>query len=186
MKNPNDEKDENPFRYIILYNEIRENLGNEINFFLYIIDKKERNEAVDYILKNNLSNYFKKIDYNYKEEFKKISNNYYIVRCCNASLVENFITKIEQNKSNVCSINVDLKTKNNELNIKKNQNTNLEENLYYNNIQGINNFNQNNFQNIKMSMNIMNNMNMDFNNMNFNLLNNNNGQNLFVENSYKK
>ena len=36
MKNPNDENDENPFRYIILYNEIKENIGNEIDFFLYI------------------------------------------------------------------------------------------------------------------------------------------------------
>jgi hypothetical protein len=36
MKNPGDTKDESPFRYIILYNEIKENKGNEIDYFLYI------------------------------------------------------------------------------------------------------------------------------------------------------
>ena len=39
MKNPNDQKDENPYRYIIIYSEIKENKGNEIDFFLYIKDK---------------------------------------------------------------------------------------------------------------------------------------------------
>ena len=33
MKNPNDTEDKNPFRYIILYKEIKENKGNEIDFF---------------------------------------------------------------------------------------------------------------------------------------------------------
>ena len=36
MKNPGDKKDQNPFRYIILYNELIENKGNEIDFFLYV------------------------------------------------------------------------------------------------------------------------------------------------------
>ena len=36
MRDPRDKKDENPFRYIILYNEIKENKGNEIDFFLFI------------------------------------------------------------------------------------------------------------------------------------------------------
>ena len=52
-KNPGDTRDEKPYRYIILYNEIKENKGNEINFFLYINDKTQRNLAVNYILKNN-------------------------------------------------------------------------------------------------------------------------------------
>ena len=198
MKNPNDEKDENPFRYIILYNEIKENTGNEINFFLYIKDKNERNEAVNYILKNNLSNYFKKIDYNYKEDHKKISNNYIIVRCCDASLVEKSFSKIEQNKNNELStqnknlsLNIEQKPKSNELNIKNSQNENLENNFFSNNMQKINNFDGNNFQNFNISMNLMNNMNMDFNNMNLNmnnLMNNNNhnSQNLLEENKYLK
>ena len=66
MKNPGDIKDENPFRFIILYNEIKENKGNEIDYFLYIKDRHKRNEAVNFILKNNLWNYFQKIKYNYK------------------------------------------------------------------------------------------------------------------------
>ena len=58
MKNPNDQKDENPYRYIIIYSEIKENKGNEIDFFLYIKDRKERKDAVDYILKYNLIELF--------------------------------------------------------------------------------------------------------------------------------
>ena len=58
MKDAKDLKDENPYRYIILYNEIQDNMGNEIDFFINIKDKKERNAAVDYILKNNLWDYF--------------------------------------------------------------------------------------------------------------------------------
>ena len=199
MKNPNDEKDEKPFRYIILYNELKENIGNEINFFLYIKDKNKRKETVDYILKNNLTNYFKKIDYNYKEENKKISSNYYIVRCCDVSLIEKLISKIEQNKNNEFDsqkkyrpASFDRKARNKEFDIKNSQNKNLEKNYFYNNIQNINNFNEKNFQNFKMSMNIMNNMNMDFNCMNLNLQNNkkidnnNNSQNLLEENKYLK
>ena len=98
MKDPKDEKDENPFRYIILYSELKENKGNEIDFFLYIKDKKERKETVDYILKNNLLNFFKKIDYNYKEEHKKVSDNYFIVRCCEVSKIESYISEMEKKK----------------------------------------------------------------------------------------
>ena len=36
MKNRVNENDSNPFRYIVLYSEINENKGNEINFFLFI------------------------------------------------------------------------------------------------------------------------------------------------------
>ena len=36
LKNPNDTNSRNPFRYIILYNEIKDKKGNEIDFFLYI------------------------------------------------------------------------------------------------------------------------------------------------------
>ena len=36
MKNPRSKKDINPFRYIIIYHEIKENIGNKIDFFLFI------------------------------------------------------------------------------------------------------------------------------------------------------
>ena len=103
MKNPNDEEDINPHRYIILYSEIKENKGNEIDFFFYIKDKKERNSVVEYILKNNLWNYFKKINYNYKDEYKKIIEDNkeigYVVRTSPVSRIENFLSKKEQKKS---------------------------------------------------------------------------------------
>ena len=57
MKNPNDKNNENPFRYIILYFDLNENNGNEINFFYYIEDKNIRNSTDEYILKNNIWNY---------------------------------------------------------------------------------------------------------------------------------
>ena len=40
MKDAKDENDENPFRYIILYSELKEIKGNEIDFFFYFKDKK--------------------------------------------------------------------------------------------------------------------------------------------------
>ena len=60
LGNPNDIKDESPFRYIVLYHEINENQGNEIDFILYIKDKNNRNKAELNILKYDLWTYFKK------------------------------------------------------------------------------------------------------------------------------
>ena len=103
MKNPNDKKDEYPFRFLILYSEIKEYESNEIDFFIYITDKKERQYAEEYILKNNLWNYFKKIRYNYKDEYKKICNEMYkeigyVVRCCEINKIENYIQKVNSLK----------------------------------------------------------------------------------------
>ena len=65
MKNPGDTRDESPFRYIILYNELKENKGNVIDFFLYIKDRNTRKKHVNLILQNNLYNYFQMIKYDY-------------------------------------------------------------------------------------------------------------------------
>ena len=46
-----------PYSYIILY---KENKNNNIDYILQIEDKKEREEARDYILKNTIWNYLKK------------------------------------------------------------------------------------------------------------------------------
>ena len=59
--------------------------------------------ADNYILKNNLWNYFKKINYDYKEEHIKIKNEKgeeigYIVRCCPIEYIETYKDKIEQKK----------------------------------------------------------------------------------------
>ena len=103
MKNPNYKNDDYPFRYIVLYSEINENKGNEINFFLFIKDKNERDNADNYILTNDLWNYFKKINYDYKEEHIKIKNEKgeeigYIVRCCPIEYIETYKDKMEQKK----------------------------------------------------------------------------------------
>ena len=59
---------------ITLYNEKNKKFNNNIDYFLIIHDRKEMNKYLDYILKNNIWNYFKKINYSYKDEYKKIKN----------------------------------------------------------------------------------------------------------------
>ena len=105
MKDYHDKYDNNPFRYIILYNEIQEEKGNEIDFFLYIKNKEERRATDDYILQNNLWNYFKKIKYDYRDEYKKIYNDYnteigYVVRCSSVNEIEYYLVKINSIKQN--------------------------------------------------------------------------------------
>ena len=103
MRDAHDINDTQPFRYIILYYEIKEDLGNEIDFFLNIKDQKERKAADDYILRHNLWNYFKKIKYDYKDEYKRIYNESkeeigIIVRCSNISRIEIYIAKMNSLK----------------------------------------------------------------------------------------
>ena len=103
MRDAHDINDTKPFRYIILYYEIKEDLGNEIDFFLNIKDQKERKAADDYILRHNLWNYFKKIKYDYKDEYKRIYNESkeeigIIVRCSNISRIEIYIAKMNSLK----------------------------------------------------------------------------------------
>ena len=158
--------------------------------------RKERNAAVNYILENNLINYFKKINYSYKDEYKKIlAENKkeigYVVRLTEISCFENFISKMEQKKINELKspspkIPTSLKPK---TSIEKNPIDNFS-NPTQNNPQNIkishnknsciedNNLN-NNFQNFQIPMIVMNNMN--FNNMNNNNINN--FQNNFLNNN---
>ena len=104
IKEAKDYEDKHPYRYIILYNEIKDDMGNEIDFFLSINDKNERQAAVDYILEYNLWNYFKKIKFCYKDEYKRIYNESkkeigIIVRCCfDASRINNYIVKMNSLK----------------------------------------------------------------------------------------
>ena len=151
-------------------------------------------------------NFFKKIEYNYKDEYKKefIENKKeigYIVRCSEISRVETYISKMEQKKKNESNISkpkrsMSVKTKiqtriipqnNNEPNIKNNP-INIFSNPIQNNMQNIRmSFNQNQ-RNIDNNINNNNNfqnfqmpMNM-MNNMNFNNMNNNNNINNFQNN----
>ena len=103
MRDAKDVNDEKPYRYIILYYDLNDIQGNEIDFFLFIENKKERQAADRYILQNNLWNYFKKIKYNYKDEYKKIYNDSYqeigyVVRCSDIIRIETYIAKIESLK----------------------------------------------------------------------------------------
>ena len=98
MKNPNDTKSKNPFRYIILYRDIKDNEGNEIDFFLYINDKTKRENTVDYILQNGLFNFFKNINYSYKENYKIFADGY-IVRSCPKTRIESYLKKLKQKMS---------------------------------------------------------------------------------------
>ena len=100
MKDVRDYNDEFAERYIILYHEIKEKVGNEIDFFLFIKDRNDRKAAVDYILQYNLWNYFQKIGYDYNNKTQNIYNRYkksigYIVRC---SSVSRIITKINSKR----------------------------------------------------------------------------------------
>ena len=105
MKDAKDYNDDFAERYIILYHEIKENVGNEIDFFLFIKDRNDRKAAVDYILQYNLWNYFQKIGYDYNNKTQNIYNRYkksigYIVRC---SSVSRIITKINSKRSQIPS-----------------------------------------------------------------------------------
>lgn len=71
-----DKKDENsPYTYITLYNEKNKKFNNNIDYFLKIDDRKELEKSLNYILKNDIWNYFKAINYSYKDEYTKIVNS---------------------------------------------------------------------------------------------------------------
>ena len=184
------------FRYITLYNELKEAEGNCIDFFIFIIDKEKRDSAENYILKNNIWKYFEKIKYNYKEEYKKIIDDDsqdigYIVRNSPILRIESHLSKMKkqekintnlpkkiinpiqnQNNQQMNFKNQDLPIKNS---INNSFNNNSNNNIFNNiNINGINN------QNIPFNMNNMNNMNNNFQNFpiqmnmnDMNMINNN-------------
>ena len=106
MKNANEKKKTNNsdfYRYIILYNEIHENKGNEINFILYINDITRLESVVQYILSNDIWAYFTLINYDFKDEYKKIFDEDkkiigYIIRNSNINIINSFVSKM--NKKN--------------------------------------------------------------------------------------
>ena len=152
MKDAKDEKDDNPFRYIILYLELKENKGNEIDFFLCFKDKKDRLAADEFIIKENLWNYFKKIKFDYKDEYKKILNEKnreigYAVRCCSVEKIESYISKF--NKKEISNL----------VNLSQNNfNNNFTNEIIQNNKN-----NQNNLQNL--NINIIQNLNLEITNL---------------------
>jgi len=63
-----------PYAFIALYNEKNNKFNNNIDYILKIDDRKEMNKHLNYILNNNIWNYFKIINYLYKDEYKIIIN----------------------------------------------------------------------------------------------------------------
>ena len=190
MGHANDENDEKPYRFIVLYHDIKENHGNEIDFCLYIKDKKERQSADNYILQNNLLSYFKKIKYDYKDEYGKIYNDKkekigLIVRCSDIFRIETYMDKIKslnqktsQNNPNM-NTNSNINPNNADMNVINNMNLINNMNCNANNISpNINNINSNSNQmNFNNNMNF-NNINPNANNMNPNNINNMNPNNI--------
>ena len=120
MKNPGSKRDINPFRYIIIYHEIKEKIGNKVDFFLFIKDKEKRTAAVNYILEFNIWNYFKKINYNYKDEYKIIYEGKkeigYIVRNSEISRFESFVQNINKKTESIPpNISVETKPRNKQI-----------------------------------------------------------------------
>jgi len=155
MKDVKDENDEKPYRYIILYSELKENKGNEIDFIFYFKDKKDRLAADEFILKDNLWNYFKKIKYEYKDEYKKILDKKnkeigYVFRCCSVEKIKSYVFKF--NKKEI----------NNSVKLNNNNNKNIPNNNQNLNINNDNNIIQNlNFEitNLKNEINNLKNKN---------------------------
>ena len=190
----------NYFRYITLYNELVEEEGNYTDFFLFIKDEHKRESAVNDILQNNIWNYFKKIKYNYKNEYKKIIDEKgqevgYIVRAIELSHIESYLSRKKEKEQNI-NKSPKIQMKNNSILDNKDQNQKTNSKIEINSNQMLNNMNNglnnstnnninnnmnninNNMSNINMQSNFQN-MQMPMNmmnnmNMNFNNINNNN------------
>ena len=63
------------FIYIIIYDLQKGNINNNIDYILNITDNNEFEKVCDYILKNNIWNYLKKINFLIEDEYKEIFND---------------------------------------------------------------------------------------------------------------
>jgi hypothetical protein len=68
------ENESSPFAYITLFNEKKKKFNNSIDYFLKIDDLEEMDKNLNYILINNIWNYFEDINYFYKDEYKRVIN----------------------------------------------------------------------------------------------------------------
>ena len=174
-----------PNSYIIIY---KENKNNNIDYIITIKDQKRMEEALNYILKNNIWNYIKKIGYKEEDEYKEITddkNNIIgnIVRNGEPERIEE-LKKLEKNMTKKESL---IKNKNIQIIHSSSNNQLLEINRNYNKINIFNN----NIDNIKNNLNNGKNSNYinNYNNMNQINMNNfnnniNNFNNNFQNNNY--
>ena len=61
--------------YIVIYEENKGNINNNIDFILMIDDDNEMEKVLDFILKNNIWNYLKMINLSIEEDEKEIKND---------------------------------------------------------------------------------------------------------------
>ena len=74
MRNYGDTLGRKPYSYLIIFQGNDKDLVYNIDYILIIDDKNEREEAQNFILKYNIWNYFKKINFSIKDEYKEIIN----------------------------------------------------------------------------------------------------------------
>ena len=112
MKDGKNEK--SPFAYITLYNEKKEKFNNNIDYFLRIDDRGELYKHLNSILKNNIWNYFKEINYSYKDEYKKIKN--FEGKTIGYLVLNNGYTKQIEEIYNYMKENINIRMNTNEMN----------------------------------------------------------------------
>ena len=152
MKNPNDTQSKNPYRYIILYRDIKDEEGNEIDFFLRINDKTKRENVIKYILENGLWKFFEIIKYSYKDVYKNFGDGY-IFRSCSKERIEKYLNKIKQKNSQpqIHLNNPQMIPQNKAINFNQNNfSDNFVNNPGINPMANISSIPQNNFSNKKM------------------------------------
>ena len=93
------------YRYIILYDQNKGIMDNNIDFILIINDINEMEEACKYILKNNILNYLKKIGFTQQNKYNMIlnkdNNKIGYILCINNQKIElNNIQDIEDGPNN--------------------------------------------------------------------------------------
>ena len=111
------ENESSSFAFITLYNEKKQKFNNSIDYFLKIDDLDELDKDLNYILMNNIWNYFEEINYCYKDEYKRVINfegkviKYIVLNNGNIKQIEDIYNFIEENiqksnfKMNELSIN---------------------------------------------------------------------------------
>ena len=160
------------YSYIILYVPKTENINKNIDYILKITDQLELNKARDFILKNNIWNYMKKINFSYEDEYKDIlsKNNEKIGYLARNNYSNNNLKLIEKQRLGT------LDNENNFINDMNNINNIFNFNMI--DINNMNNFNNNNFMKQMINMNNMINTNYmgNLNYMNC-MINNNNMNN---------
>jgi len=161
------------YSYIILYVPKTENINKNIDYILKISDQLELNKARDFILKNNIWNYMKKINFSYEDEYKEIlsKNNEIIGYLARNNYSNNNLKLIEKQR---------LGTLDNGNNFINGMNKNNINNFNMISINNMNNFNNNNYMKQMINMSNMNNMN---NMINTNYMGNLNYMNCMINNN---